>query len=93
MIGEELHQLFQSKSRLETEISQHIRQVRTFSLIQAFQGKYKKRELLEKLEQHGYKDQIEEWQTMAVIALALDFADDSAYEKKISICCCSPRRI
>ncbi|GJM75631.1 hypothetical protein HMSSN036_78470 [Paenibacillus macerans] len=30
MIGEELHQLFQSKSRLETEISQHIRQVRTF---------------------------------------------------------------
>lgn len=82
MIGEELHQLFQSKSRLETEISQHIRQVRTFSLIQAFQGKYKKRELLEKLEQHGYKDQIDEWQTMAVIALALDFADDSAYEKK-----------
>ncbi|RRJ65077.1 AraC family transcriptional regulator [Paenibacillus oralis] len=82
MIGEEFHQLFQSKSRLETEIRQHIRQVRTFSLIQAFQGKYKKRELLEKLEQYGYKDHIEEWQTMAVVTLAIDYSDDSAYEKK-----------
>lgn len=82
MIGEEVHHLFQSKSQLEKEIGQHIRQVRTFSLIQAFQGKYKKRELLERLEQFGYSEQIGEWQTMSVITLAIDFSDDSAYEKK-----------
>ncbi|GJM75632.1 hypothetical protein HMSSN036_78480 [Paenibacillus macerans] len=62
-------------------------------MIQAFQGKYKKRELLEKLEQHGYKDQIDEWQTMAVIALALDLRTIRLMRKKISTCCCSPRRI
>lgn len=82
LIGEEYHRLFQSKSQLETEVRQHIRQVRTFSLIEAFQGHYTKRQLLEKLEQYGYKEQLEAWQTMAVFTLALDFTDDSAYGKK-----------
>lgn len=82
LIGEEYHRLFQSKSQLETEVRQHIRQVRTFSLIEAFQGRYTKRQLLEKLEQYGYSEQIETWQTMAVFTLALDFSEDSAYVKK-----------
>ncbi|WP_348772899.1 helix-turn-helix domain-containing protein [Paenibacillus sp. Marseille-P2973] len=82
MIGEQMHHLFQSKSQLEKEIRQHIRQVRTFSLIQAFQGNYRKRELLENLEQFGYRNQIEKWNTMAVITLAIDFSDDTDYEKK-----------
>ncbi|MBM6995335.1 AraC family transcriptional regulator [Paenibacillus sp. DXFW5] len=82
LIGEEYHRLFQSKSQLETEVHQHIRQVRTFSLIEAYQGHYTKRQLLEKLEQYGYNEQIDAWQMMTVFTLALDFTDDSAYGKK-----------
>ncbi|WP_114496189.1 helix-turn-helix domain-containing protein [Fontibacillus phaseoli] len=82
MIGEHMHHLFQSKSQLEKEIRQHITQVRTFSLSQAFHGNYKKRELLENLEQFGYRTQIEEWKTMAVLTLSIDFSDDTDYEKK-----------
>ncbi|MEK8216120.1 AraC family transcriptional regulator [Paenibacillus sp. FSL L8-0463] len=81
-IGEQVHHLFQSKSQLEKEVSQHIRQVRTFFLTKAFQGNVKKRELLEELEQYGYHTQMEEWKTMAVITLSIDFSEDTSYEKK-----------
>lgn len=81
-IGEQVHHLFQSKSQLEKEVSQHIRQVRTFFLTKAFQGNVKKRELLEELEQYGYHTQMEEWRTMAVITLSIDFSEDTSYEKK-----------
>lgn len=82
IIGEQVHHLFQSKSQLENEVRQHIQQVRTFFLIKAFQGHIKKRELLEELEQFGYHTQMEEWKTMAVITLSIDFPEDSSYEKK-----------
>jgi AraC-like DNA-binding protein len=82
IIGEQVHSLFQSKSQLEKEVRQHIQQVRTFFLINAFHGNVKKRDLLEELEQFGYHKQLEEWKTMAVITLSIDFADDSSYEKK-----------
>jgi AraC-like DNA-binding protein len=81
-IGEQVHHLFQSKSQLEKEVSQHIRQVRTFFLTKALQGNVKKRELLEELEQYGYHTQMEEWKTMAVITLSIDFSEDTSYEKK-----------
>ncbi|WP_151737035.1 helix-turn-helix domain-containing protein [Paenibacillus tengchongensis] len=81
-IGEQVHHLFQSKSQLEREVSQHIRNVRTFFLIKAFQGHVKKRELYEELEQFGYREQVEEWQTMAVIILSIDYAGEDGYEKK-----------
>jgi AraC-like DNA-binding protein len=82
IIGEQVHSLFQSKSQLEKEVRQHIQQVRTFFLINAFHGNVKKRDLLEELEQFGYHKQLEEWKTMAVITLSIDFAEDSSYEKK-----------
>lgn len=82
MIGEQLHHLFQSKSQLEREINQHIRQVRTFSLSQAYLGNYKKNELYKKLEQFGYDKQIQDWKTMAVITLSIDSYENSAYEKE-----------
>lgn len=82
VIGEQLHHLFQSKSQLEREINQHIRQVRTFSLSQAYQGNYKKSELHTKLEQFGYGKQIQDWKTMAVITLSIDSYENSAYEKE-----------
>lgn len=81
-IGEQVHHLFQSKSRLEKEVSQHIRQVRTFFLTKAFQGNVKKRELLEELEHYGYQSQVNEWKTMAVITLSIDFSEETSYEKK-----------
>ncbi|GIO41055.1 AraC family transcriptional regulator [Paenibacillus apis] len=82
VIGEQLHHLFQSKSQLEREINQHIRQVRTFSLSQAYQGNYKKSELHTKLEQFGYGRQLQDWKTMAVITLSIDSYENSAYEKE-----------
>lgn len=82
MIGEQLHHLFQSKSQLEREINQHIRQVRTFSLSQAYLGNYKKNELYKKLEQFGYDKQIQDWKTMAVVTLSIDSYENSAYEKE-----------
>lgn len=82
LIGEEYDRLFQSKSQLETEVRQHIRQVRAFSLIEALQGRYTKSQLLEKLEQYGYQEQIRAWRTMTVLTLALDFTEESAYGKK-----------
>lgn len=82
IIGEQVHYLFQSKSQLEKEVRQHIQQVRTFFLINVFRGTIKKRELLEELEQFDYHIQLEEWKTMAVITLSIDFPEDSSYEKK-----------
>lgn len=82
LIGEQVHSLFQSKSQLEKEVSQHLGQVRTFFLIQALQGNLRKRELLEELEQYGYGRQAEEWKTMAVITLSIDFSEESSYEKQ-----------
>lgn len=81
-IGEQMHHLFQSKSQLEKELNQHIRQVRTFFLTKAFQGNIRKRELLEELEQYGYQTVVEEWKTMAVITLSIDFPTQSSYDKK-----------
>lgn len=82
LIGEHVQHLFQSKSQLEKEVRQHIQQVRTFFLIKAFNGHLKKREFIEELDQFGYLTQVEEWKTMAVFTLSIDFCDDSAYEKK-----------
>lgn len=82
IIGEQVHYLFQSKSKLEKEVAQHIQQVRTFFLIKAFQGNIKKRELLEELEQFGYHAQTLEWQTMAVITVSIDFSEENSYQKK-----------
>ncbi|MFD1904162.1 hypothetical protein ACFSQ7_08995 [Paenibacillus rhizoplanae] len=90
LIGEQVHSLFQSKSQLEKEVSQHLGQVRTFFLIQAFGGNLRRRELIEELEQYGYGKQVKEWKTMAVITLSIDFSEENSYEKKrTSICCYS----
>jgi AraC-like DNA-binding protein len=82
VIGEQIHHLFQSKSQLEKEVQQHIQHVRTFFLIRAFQGNIKKRDLLDELEQFGYHTQLQEWKTMAVVTLSIDFGEDSRYEKR-----------
>lgn len=82
MISEHVHTLFQSKSKLEREVHQHIGQVRTFFLIKAFQGHIKTSELPDKLAQFGYTKHVDEWKTMSVITLQIDSIDNTRYEKR-----------
>lgn len=82
LIGEQVHALFQSKSRLEDEVRKQLKQVRTFFLIRAFQGKVKAKELHDKLEQFGYGPQLGEWKTMSVLAVQIGALDSTRYEKQ-----------
>ncbi|WP_159882107.1 helix-turn-helix domain-containing protein [Paenibacillus puerhi] len=82
LIGEQVTHLFQSKSKLEKEVRQHVQQVRTFFLIKLFQGKVKQSELQENLEQFGYGAHSESWKTMAVITLQIDSIDNTRYERR-----------
>jgi AraC-like DNA-binding protein len=81
-IGEQIQHLFQSKSRLEKEVHQHIDQVRTFFLIKAFQGNVRHNDLLEQLQRFGYGTQLQEWKRMAVLTLQIDSLEDTRYEKR-----------
>ncbi|CAM3939517.1 helix-turn-helix domain-containing protein [Cohnella lubricantis] len=81
VIGEQIQRLFQSHSRLEGEIRQHLHQVRTFYLIRAFQGSVKKSQLTEQLSRFGYRQQLDEWQAMAVITLQIDSLEGTRYDK------------
>ncbi|MCM3786000.1 helix-turn-helix domain-containing protein [Neobacillus mesonae] len=81
-IGAEVSDLFQSKSRLEKEVHQHVQQVRTFYLTKVYVGNFKSNELLQKFEQYGYGKQVSEWRTMAVLTLQIDFTKQTRYEKK-----------
>ncbi|SDD38302.1 Helix-turn-helix domain-containing protein [Paenibacillus sp. UNCCL117] len=82
LIGEQVAHLFQSKSRLEQEVQQHVQQVRTFFLIKLFQGKVKQSELEENLEQFGYGVHSRSWASMAVITLQIDSIDNTRYERR-----------
>ncbi len=82
LIGEQVHALFQSKSRLEDEVRKQLKQVRTFFLIRAFQGKVKAKELHDKLEQFDYSRQLEEWKTMSVLTIQIGTLEQTRYEKQ-----------
>lgn len=82
VIGEQIQHLFQSKSRLEKEVHQHIDQVRTFFLIKAFQGNVKHSDLPEQLQRFGYGTQLQDWKRMAVLTLQVDSLEGTRYEKR-----------
>lgn len=82
LIGDQVHALFQSKSRLEDEVRKQLQQVRTFFLIRAFQGKVKTKELHDKLEQFDYTQQLEEWKTMSVLTMQIGTLEQTKYEKQ-----------
>ncbi|QAY67632.1 helix-turn-helix domain-containing protein [Paenibacillus protaetiae] len=82
LIGEQVSALFQSKSRLEDEVRKQLKQVRTFFLMRAFQGKAKTKELNDRLEQFGYSSQLAEWRTMSVIAIQIGALDQTKYSKQ-----------
>lgn len=79
MIGEQVQHLFQSNSKLEKEVSQHLQQVRAFSLIKAYQGQTKPSELEGKLKQDGYGPHLQAWQSKAVITLQIDTLDKARF--------------
>ncbi|MDQ6418743.1 helix-turn-helix domain-containing protein [Paenibacillus sp. LHD-117] len=81
VISERVHHLFQSKSQLEKEVQQHVQQARAFFLMRALQGNVRGGAIPERLRQFGYAEQLEGWRTMAVMALQIDFQEDSRYSK------------
>lgn len=83
-IGEQLHRLFQSNSRLESEVRRHLEQARAFFLVRAYQGSVKKSELSEQLTRFGYGPRLEEWNRMAVLTLQIDSLEGTRYDKNDS---------
>ncbi|MBB6729934.1 helix-turn-helix domain-containing protein [Cohnella zeiphila] len=81
VIGEHIHQLFQSNSRLESEVHQHLKQVRSFYLAKAFQGNVKLGELAGQLRGFGFGPQLEDWNQMAVLTLQIDALDRTRYDR------------
>ncbi len=81
VISERVHHLFQSKSQLEKEVRQHLHQVNAFFLLRALQGGVRAAEIPEKLAQFGYAEQLSRWKTMAVLALQIDYQDNSRYSR------------
>lgn len=80
-IADRVSHLFHSQTALESELRQHVPQVRAFFLIRACQGSIKPHEIEEKLQQFGYGSQLAEWQSMATVALQIDFSEDSRYSR------------
>lgn len=81
-IGEQIQQLFQSKSRLESELQRHLKQVRTLFLAKAFQGQVKNNDLTEQLERFGYSEQLKAWDAMAVVTFQIDSLEGTRYGKQ-----------
>jgi len=79
LISERLQDLFQSKSKLEHQLQQHIHQVRTLFFMKAYQGQIKASEIRSQLQQFGYSNQLEHWHTMAVITIQIDFHPSSSH--------------
>ncbi|MBB6634882.1 helix-turn-helix domain-containing protein [Cohnella thailandensis] len=82
VIGEQMHRLFQSNSRLEDQVRQHLKQARTFYLVRAYQGQTKLSELLDRLGSFGYGSRLEEWRQMAVMTLQIDSLEATRYERR-----------
>jgi len=82
VIGEQVTSLFQSKSRLENEVRHHISQVRTFFLMRLCLGNVRSHELIDKLVQYGYEEQVHGWKTMAVFTLQIDKLEHTRYTEQ-----------
>lgn len=82
VIGDQIHRLFQSNSRLENEVHRHLDQARAFFLIRAFQGSIRQSELTEQLMLYGFGDQLAGWRHMVVLAIQIDTLDNTRYDKR-----------
>ncbi|MFC4598322.1 helix-turn-helix domain-containing protein [Cohnella hongkongensis] len=84
LIGEQLSHLFQSKSRLEKEVRQHLGQVRAYFLIKAVQGNLMPGELAEQLRRFGFEAQLSGWRRLVVLTLQIDALEETRYGKEDS---------
>jgi len=82
LIGEHVSHLFQSKSRLEKEVRQHLGQVRAYYLIKAIQGNLKPGELAEQLHRFGFGEQLSGWRRLVVLTLQIDALEETRYGKE-----------
>jgi len=80
-ISEHVRELFSSKTALEQQLRQQLPQVRTLYLIKAYQGQVKRSTLEQRLRQYGYAEQLDAWQTAAVITLQIDSLEQTRYDK------------
>ncbi|MFC5468908.1 helix-turn-helix domain-containing protein [Cohnella suwonensis] len=81
-IGDRVQRLFQSNSRLESEVHQQLKLVRASFLAKAFQGNVRNGDLKEQLERFGYTGQLQSWSSMAVVALQIDSLENTRYDKR-----------
>lgn len=82
VIDEHIRELFASNSKLQHELHQNSRQMRTFFLHKLFQGQIHPAEIREKLELYGFARQAACWDHLAVITLQIDLLDQTRYTQE-----------
>ncbi|TBL75295.1 AraC family transcriptional regulator [Paenibacillus thalictri] len=82
IIGDRLQDLFRSKTELEQEAQRHLQQARSYFMIKMFQGTLRRSDLLEKLEQFGFGEKMNEWKVLSVITLQIDTLEHTRYQKE-----------
>ncbi|QKS45556.1 helix-turn-helix domain-containing protein [Paenibacillus cellulosilyticus] len=81
VIGEQMQHLFQSNERLQDEANRHLKQVKLFDLMRAYQGAIKQSDVAERLIRFGYGLQLSYWKTMVVMNVQIDSIDGTRYKK------------
>ncbi|MGC6585701.1 helix-turn-helix domain-containing protein [Paenibacillus sp. Dod16] len=84
IIDEHIRDMFNSNTKLRSELRQTSQQVRTFFLQKLFLGKSSPPEVMEQIELFGFKEQISAWEHLAVFTLQIDMLDETRYERKDS---------
>ncbi|UQZ83735.1 HTH-type transcriptional regulator YesS [Paenibacillus konkukensis] len=82
IISSQVQDLFQSKNKLEKEAQQHLQQALAYFLIKMFQGKVRRGDLMEKMEQFGFSGILSEWKIISVITLQIDTLENTRYGKE-----------
>ncbi|HZG86249.1 helix-turn-helix domain-containing protein [Paenibacillus sp.] len=80
-IGQQFQRLHQSKEKLETELTTHWNQSKTYFLLQLFQGDIRPREIEERLHTFGYSETAFRWKQMAVLTIQIDSLDRTRFQE------------
>jgi AraC-like DNA-binding protein len=81
LIQEHIQNLFASNSSLKVEITRHSEQVRTFFLINTYQGNVNKAEIEDRLRAYGYANHIDSWDRMVVLTLQIDSIEETRFSE------------
>ncbi|HEX7056843.1 MAG TPA: AraC family transcriptional regulator [Bacilli bacterium] len=80
IIEEQLRELFSSNSKLESELSEHKRQVLYLFLNRLFTGSLPKKEIDANLEYFHLRQKVETWEYMSILTLQVDTLENTRYE-------------